>query len=152
MIEKKLAELGLALPKAPVAVGSYVGFKTVGNLVFISGQVPIQDGKVAYTGKMGDGVQLEQAYAAAQVCALNVLAQLNEAIQGEWSRVIQVVRVGGFVNCEPDFTDAPKVVNGASDLFVKVFGEAGKHARAAVGVASLPSNVLVEVEAVFEIA
>lgn len=151
MIEKKLVDLGLSLPVASRAVGSYVGFKTVGNLVFVSGQIPSREGRPVYTGKLGDEVTLEDAYAAAQLCALNVLAQLREAVNGDWRRIVQIVRVGGFVNCAPRFPDIPKVVDGASDLLVKVFGNDAGHARAAVGVASLPANVTVEIEAIFEI-
>lgn len=151
-IENKLKELNLALPAAPAAAGSYVGYKKVGNLVFVSGQLPMRDGKPSLTGKLGGGVSIEAAYDAAQQCALNVLAQLKLALGGDWSRLVQVVRLGGFVNCVPEFTDAPKVVNGASDLMVKLFGTAGTHARAAVGVASLPADVAVEVEATFEVS
>lgn len=151
MIEEKLTELSLTLPLLPAAAGSYVGFKIAGGLVFVSGQLPLKDGKPTIVGKVGADVTTEQAYAAAQQCALNVLAQLKAALNGDWARLRQVVRVGGFVNCVPQFADAPKVVNGASDLFVKVLGAAGTHARAAIGVASLPANVSVEVEATFEV-
>ena len=152
MIERKLAELGLVLPAAPAAAGSYVGYKTTGNLVIVSGQLPLKDGKPTLTGKLGGTVSVEDGYLAARQCALNVLAQLKAAVEGDWDRVVQVIRLGGFVNCNPDFADAPKVVNGASDLMVKLFGPSGAHARAAVGVASLPANVAVEIEAMFEIA
>lgn len=151
MIEKRLAELSLTLPPLASAAGSFVGFKVAGNLVFVSGQLPLKDGKPTLVGKVGAGVTTEECYVAAQQCALNVLAQLKVALGGDWSRLRQAVRVGGFVNCVPDFPDAPKVVNGASDLLVKVLGPAGTHARAAVGVASLPANVAVEIEAVFEV-
>lgn len=152
MVDMKLAELGLSLPPAAAAAGSYVGFKKVGNLVFVSGQLPLRDGKPVLVGKLGADVSVEAAYEAAQQCALNVLAHLKSALAGEWTRFVQVVRIGGFVNCTPDFNDAPKVVNGASDLMVKLFGAAGTHARAAVGVASLPAGVSVEIEAVFEVS
>ncbi len=151
MIDTKLTELGLVLPAAPAAAGSYVGFKIAGNFVIVSGQLPLKDGKPVLVGRLGAGVSIEAAYEAAQQCALNVLAQLKIAVAGDWSRVVQVVRLGGFVNCTPEFNDAPKVVNGASDLMVKLFGPAGAHARAAVGVASLPAGVAVEIEAMFEI-
>ena len=151
MVDKKLAELGLALPAPAAAAGSYVGYKKVGNLVFVSGQLPMKDGKPTLVGKLGADVTIEAAYEAAQQCALNVLAQLKLAVADDWTRFVQVVRLGGFVNCVPTFNDAPKVVNGASDLMVKVFGPMGAHARAAVGVASLPAGVPVEIEAVFEI-
>jgi enamine deaminase RidA (YjgF/YER057c/UK114 family) len=152
MVDKKLAELGLVLPAIPAAAGSFVGYKKVGNLVFISGQLPMKGDKPVLVGKLGAGVSIEAAYEAAQQCALNVLAQLKLALANDWTRFVQVVRLGGFVNCVPEFNDAPKVVNGASDLMVKVFGPAGAHAREAVGVASLAAGVPVEIEAVFEIS
>jgi enamine deaminase RidA (YjgF/YER057c/UK114 family) len=150
-IEQTLAELGLALPQPSTAAAAYVGFKKSGNLVFISGQLPLKDGKPTQTGKLGQDVSTEQGYAAARQCALNILAQLKAAVGGDWDKVVQAVRLGGFVACVPEYTDAPKCVNGASELIVKLFGDAGPHARAAVGVASLPANVSVEVEATFEI-
>lgn len=151
MIEAKLKELEIALPAAPPAAGSYVGYKICGNVVTVSGQLPIKDGKPMLVGKLGADVSIDDAYMAAQQCALNVLAQLKLALGGDWTKFVQVIRLGGFVNCVPDFNDAPKVVNGASDLMAKVFGPAGTHARAAVGVASLPAGVAVEIEATFEI-
>jgi enamine deaminase RidA (YjgF/YER057c/UK114 family) len=151
MLDAQLAKLGLVLPDAPAAAGSYVGYKISGNLVFVSGQLPMKDGKPMLVGKLGADVSIEAAYQAAQQCALNVLAQLKLALANDWTSFVQVVRLGGFVNCVPEFNDAPKVVNGASDLMAKVFGPAGAHARAAVGVASLPAGVPVEIEAVFEI-
>jgi enamine deaminase RidA (YjgF/YER057c/UK114 family) len=151
MIEQKLKELGLELPTLSAPQASYVGFKISGNTLVVSGQLPLKEGKPTLFGKLGDDVTIEQAYIAAQQCALNILAQVKAAVGGDWNRIVQVVRLGGFVNCVPSFTDAPKVVNGASDLMVKLFGEAGSHARAAVGVASLPSGVAVEVDAIFEL-
>ena len=151
MVESKLAELSLVLPSVPAAAGSYVGFKMAGNLVFVSGQLPMKDGTPIVVGKVGGGVTIDEAYSAAQQCALNVLAQLKVALAGDWTKLVQVVRVGAFVNCVPEFCEQPKVANGASDLMVKLFGQTGTHARAAVGVASLPANVAVEIEATFEI-
>lgn len=151
MIEQKLKELGLELPTLSAPRASYVGFKICGNTLVISGQLPLKDGKPTLIGKLGDDVTIEQAYIAGQQCALNILAQAKAAVGGDWNRIVQVVRLGGFVNCVPTFIDAPKVVNGASDLMVKLFGDAGSHARAAVGVASLPSGVAVEVDAIFEL-
>jgi enamine deaminase RidA (YjgF/YER057c/UK114 family) len=151
MLERRLADLKLTLPEVPAAAASYVGYKRIGNLVFISGQLPLKDGKPTVIGKLGDDVSIEDGYVAAQQCALNVLAQLKVAIDGDWSKVVQIVRLGGFVRCTSEFADAPKVVNGASELLLQVFGPAGTHARAAVGVSSLPANVAVEVEAIVEI-
>ena len=151
MLQEKLSEMGLALPTLPAAAASYVGFKVIGNQVVVSGQLPLLDGRPVLTGKLAAEADIGKAYVAAQHCALNVLAQLNVAIGGDWSRFVQVVRLGGFVACTPSFIDAPKVVNGASDLMTRLFGDAGAHARAAVGVASLPLDVSVEIEATFEI-
>jgi enamine deaminase RidA (YjgF/YER057c/UK114 family) len=150
-IEKTLTELGLELPPLVAPVAAYVGFKKTGNLVIVSGQLPLKNGKPTQTGKLGAGVTTEQGYEAAKQCGLNILAQLKAAVGGDWDKVVQVVRLGGFVACVPDYTDAPKCINGASELMVKLFGDAGSHARAAVGVASLPANVSVEVEAMFEV-
>jgi enamine deaminase RidA (YjgF/YER057c/UK114 family) len=120
--------------------------------VFISGQIPLKDGKPQFIGKVGDGISLEEAQAAAKLCGVNVLAQLSAACDGNLDRVVRCLKLGVFVNAVPDYTQQPEVANGASDLMVAVFGDAGKHARAAVGVGSLPRGVAVEVEAVFEIS
>ena len=149
-IAKRLAELGITLPKPPAPVASYVPAVITGNLVFISGQV-CTDGKGNFiTGKVGAELDLEQGKAAARSCGLNTLAQLQAAL-GDLDRVKRCVKLVGFVNSVPDFRDHPKVINGASDLMFEVFGEAGKHARSAVGAGSLPLNTSVEVESIFEI-
>jgi enamine deaminase RidA (YjgF/YER057c/UK114 family) len=147
----RLAALGLALPQAAAPVANYVPFARAGNLLFISGQLPLVGGKVdpAHQGKLGDRVSLEAGQAAARLAALNVLAQANAAV-GDLAK-LRALRLGGFVNAVADFQQIPQVVNGASDLFVAVLGENGKHARAAVGVAQLPLDAAVEIEATFEI-
>ncbi len=149
--EQKLAALGLELPVAAAPVANYVGYTVSGKTVYISGQLPFRDGKVAYAGRLGAGVSVEDGYAAGRQCGLNILAQLKAACGGDLDRVARVLRLGGFVNSSPEFTDAPKCVNGASDLMVAVFGDAGRHARAAVGVASLPAGAAVEVDAIVEL-
>jgi enamine deaminase RidA (YjgF/YER057c/UK114 family) len=149
--EQKLAALGLELPVAAAPVANYVGYTVSGKTVYISGQLPFRDGKVAYAGRLGAGFTVEDGYAAGRQCGLNILAQLKSACGGDLDRVGRVLRLGGFVSCSPDFTDAPKCVNGASDLMVAVFGDAGRHARAAVGVASLPAGAAVEVDAIVEL-
>lgn len=146
-----LAALGLVLPEPAVAVANYVPFVISGNLVFVSGQLPLEGGRVAVTGKLGGTVGLEDGIRAARLCAINLLAQLTVATGGDLERVRRVVRLGGFVAGTADFTDQPKVINGASDLMVAVFGEAGRHARAAVGVSSLPLDAACEIEATFEL-
>ena len=151
VIEARLKELGVTLPAPPVPVASYVPFTISGNIVFISGQVPIADGAVKYVAKLGQDGGIEVGQAAAQLCAINVLAQLKAACGGDLDRVTRCLKLGVFVNATPDFTQQPEVANGASDLIAAVFGDAGKHARAAVGVGSLPRGVAVEVDAIFEI-
>ena len=150
-IDARLTELGITLPPANKPAGNYVPWTLSGKLVFVSGQIPMTDGKPSHIGKLGENCTLEQGANAAKVCALAVLAQLKDAVGGDLDRVVRCVRLGGFVNSSPGFTDQPKVVNGASDLVVAVFGDAGRHARAAVGVAQLPAGVAVEVEGIFEI-
>jgi enamine deaminase RidA (YjgF/YER057c/UK114 family) len=147
-VATRLRELGIELPEAAAAVANYVPYVVSGNLVFVSGQLPMVDGKLAVTGKLGDGLDIEEGRRAARLCGLNLLAQARAAAGGDLDRV-RVVRLGAFVASAPSFTDQPKVVNGASDLMVEVLGEAGRHARAAVGAPSLPLDAAVEIEAVF---
>ena len=151
-VEDRLRALGIALPAPPAPVASYVPFTLHGGQVFISGQIPLLDGALKYVGKLGADLSLEQGQAAAQLCAINVIAQLRAACGGNLDRVTACLRLGVFVNTAPDYTKHPEVANGASDLIAAVFGDAGRHARAAVGVASLPRGVAVEVDAVFAIA
>lgn len=147
----RLSDLGLILPQVTPPVASYVSAVIEGNLVYISGQLPVKDGQMI-KGHLGHGVSLEEGQQAAQLCALNILAQLSAALDGDLSRVARCVKLTGFVASTPDFTDHPKVINGASDLMLQVMGDAGKHARAAVGVASLPLGAAVEVEAIFALS
>ena len=148
--EENLRKLGLALPPAPAPVGAYVPAVTVGDLVTTSGQLPIADGKLVATGKVGAGLTTEVAAEAARTAALNALAQVAAAAGG-LSRIVRIVRVGVFVNSAPGFIAQPKVANGASELFVAVFGDAGRHARTAVGVNELPLDAAVEVEVTAQI-
>jgi enamine deaminase RidA (YjgF/YER057c/UK114 family) len=148
--EERLQELGVSLPAPAVPVAAYVPCVRTGNLVYVSGQVPSVDGKPTHLGHLGDDVDLEAGRAAARTCAVNVLAALKAEL-GELARVRRVVKVTGFVASTPAFTDMPQVVNAASELFGDVFGDAGRHTRAAVGVAALPLGVPVEVEAIVEV-
>lgn len=150
-IATRLAELGIVLPAANAPSADYVPAKRAGALLFISGQVPRTNGKDIYVGKVGRDLSLAEGQQAARLCGINILAQLHAALDGDLDRVVGCVRIGGFVNAEPDFGDQPKVINGVSGLMVEVFGEAGRHARAAIGCASLPRGVAVEVEAIFEV-
>ena len=151
-IDARLKELGIELPTPPAPVASYVPYVVSGNLAYISGQVTMGPKGLEYVGKVGAEVSLDDAKAAARLCAINVIAQVKAACGGDLDRVRRCVKVGVFVNAVADYTQHPEVANGASDLFVAVFGDAGKHARAAVGAGSLPRGVACEVEAVFEIA
>lgn len=151
-IEARLAELNITLPSPPAPVASYVPYVITGNLVFISGQITLGASGLEYVGTVGKEISPEDGKAAARLCAINVLAQLKLACGGNLDRVTRCVKVGVFVNAVPGFTQHPEVANGASDLFVEVLGDAGRHARAAMGAGSLPRNVAAEVEAVFEIA
>ena len=151
-IDAKLAELGIELPDAPAPAANYIPFVKTGNLVFVSGQVPFEDGKIAVTGAVGDGtVTEEHAMAEARKCAVNLLAQVKAAAGGDLDRVKRVVKLGGFVASTPEFRNQPKVMNAASDLMVDVFGDKGRHARFAVGNSALPLGCVVEVEGIFEI-
>ncbi len=150
-VEGRLKDAGIVLPTPPAPAGNYVPVVVTGRLAVVSGQIASKDGKVAIKGKLGADVSVEQGVEAAKLCAINILTQLKAAI-GDLDRVTRCVRLAGFVNCTPDFTDQPKVMNGASDVMALAFGEAGKHARAAVGAPSLPLGTAVEVEAMFEIA
>jgi len=147
--DQRLASLKIILPEPEQAVANYAPYVIVGDMVIISGQLPLQGGDVAFKGKVGQGLSLEEGQAAARLCAINILTQLKAACSGDLARVKRCVRLGGFVNCGPDFTDQPKVINGASDLMIDVFGNAGRHARAAVGVNALPLGAAVEIEATF---
>jgi enamine deaminase RidA (YjgF/YER057c/UK114 family) len=152
MVEKKLGELGIILNAPTVPVANYIPFVRTGNLLMISGQICFDgEGKLVAKGQLGAGVSVEDGQKAARACAINVLAQVKAAL-GDLDKVVRVVRLGGFVNSVASFTDGPKVMNGASDLMVSAFGEKGKHARTTIGVAALPQNAAMEVEALFEVS
>ncbi len=151
-VDARLAELGIEVPEAAAPVANYVGYVQSGNLVFVSGQVPLVGGEFKYQGKVGAEFSVEDGQEAARICAINIVAQLKAACGGDLDRVRRIVKLGGFVNSTPEFTDQPKVINGASDLMVAVFGDKGKHTRAAVSAGSLPLGVAVEIDAIAEIA
>ena len=150
MSEEKLKELGVTLPKAPIPAGNYIPAVKTGNLLFISGQIPLENGKVAYTGKVSDE-NLETAQKSAKSCAINILAQIKREV-GSLDKVTKIVKLSGFVNSVPEFIQHPKVINPASDLMFEVFGEKGKHARVALGAGSLPLDSMTEIDAIVEIA
>lgn len=150
-IEVKLAELGITLPRPMAPIANYVPYVVTGNLVVVSGQVPAVDGRIAVTGRVGQGLSVEQGREAARLCFINVLVHLKAACGGNLDRVRRVVRLGGFIASPSEFTQQALVMNGASDLAVAVFGEAGRHARTTIGVPALPADAAVEVEGLFEI-
>jgi enamine deaminase RidA (YjgF/YER057c/UK114 family) len=152
LVEKKLSDLGIVLPVPASPIANYVGFVHTGTLLFVSGQICLESGgKLVAKGKLGQNVSIEDGQRAARACAINLLAQVKVAV-GDLDKVVRVVRLGGFINSDPAFLDGPKVMNGASDLVVEVFGDKGRHARSTVGVASLPIDAAVEVEGLFEVA
>ena len=150
-IDKKLETLGITIPDAPSPAANYIPYVISGNLVFIAGQVPFENGQINYTGKVGKDIDINKAKEVAKICGLNVISVLKNAVKGDLSKVKKCVKLGIFVSCTNDFHQQPEVANGASDLMVEIFGEDGKHARFAVGTNSLPRNVPVEVDAIFEI-
>ena len=151
-VEQKIASLGITLPTPAAPVANYVAFVRSGNLLTVSGQLCFgSDGKLAAKGQLGGGVSMEDGVKAARACAVNLLAQVKAAV-GDLDKVVRVIRLGGFINSAPGYTDGPKVMNGASDLMVEVFGDKGRHARSTVGVSALPAEAAVEVEGMFEVA
>lgn len=149
-IENRLAALGITIPEAATPVANYVTTQLTGNMLFVSGQLPLVDGKPVITGKLGAEVSLEDGKRAAKACAINLLAQARNAL-GDLSKIRKVVKITAFVAADSSFYDIPQVANGASDLFVDILGDAGKHSRSAIGISVLPMNVPVEIEAIFEV-
>ncbi len=150
-IDKRLGELGVTLPPPMRAIANYTPWTRSGALVFIAGQGPFLDGELHYNGRLGETLSIDEGKACARIVGLNILAQLKDACGGDLDRVVRCVKLGGFVNAAPDFTAHPEVINGASALLVEVFGEAGRHARFAVGMPQLPMNTSVEIDAIFSI-
>jgi len=152
-VESRIAELGIELPNPSAPAANYVPYVVSGNLVFVSGQVTVFNGEKRFIGRVGEDFDADQGYQAARLCGFNLISQVKAACDGDLDRVRRVVKLGGFVNCTPDFTGQPQVINGASDLMAEVFGpEIGSHARFAVGAPVLPLGVATEVDAVFEIS
>jgi len=150
-ITTRLAELGIEFPEPAAPAANYIPFVVTGNLIFVSGQITVWNGELRHIGRLGENIDIDEGYQAARLCGLNLIAQAKAAAQGDLDKIKRVVKLGGFVNSTPDFTDQPKVINGTSDLMAEVFGEGGKHARFAVGAPTLPLGVAVEVDGVFEL-
>jgi len=149
MIEEKIKSIGINIPVPPTPAGSYIPLVKTGNLLYVSGQIPLQDGKVAFTGKVSDA-NIETAQKSARICVINILAQLKKEL-GDLEKISRFVRLSGFVNSVPEFTQHPKVINAASDLLYEIFGDSAKHTRIAVGVSSLPLDSMTEIDAIVEI-
>ena len=149
--EENIKKLELVIPEPAVAVANYVPYKIMNNTMYISGQAPIQNGEILYKGKVGYDVSLEDGIKAAELCCINIVAALKKEIDGDWNKLDSFLKLGGFVNCNSDFIDQPKVINGASDLLVSIFGEQGRHTRFAVGSNSLPLGIAVEIDAIIQL-
>tara|TARA_Y100000741_G_scaffold320782_1_gene269534 strand:- start:1285 stop:1749 length:465 start_codon:yes stop_codon:yes gene_type:complete len=151
VFEKNIKDLGLIISDPPSAIANYVPFTVADNFVYVSGQGPLENGEILYTGKVGDTISEEDGILAAKQCCINIIAALKKSIDGDWEKLDYFVKLGGFVNCNPDYTNHPKIINGASDLLVKIFGDKGRHARFAVGSNALPLNISVEIDAIIKI-
>ena len=149
--EENIMQLGINIPDVPVPLANYVPYKVSDNVVYVSGQGPVLNGDLMYKGKVDEDISIEDGIKAAELCCINVIAALKKSINGDWKRLDGFLKLGGFVNCKDDFYDQPKIINGASDLLVKIFGDQGRHARFAVGSNALPMNISVEIDAIIKI-
>ena len=151
VFEQNIKQLGIEIPDMPAALANYVPFKLSDSIVYVSGQAPVKNGELIYTGKVGEDITIDEGINAAELCCINIIAALKKSINGDWNRLESFLKLGGFVNCNNNFYDQPKIINGASDLLVKIFGNKGQHARFAVGSNSLPMNISVEIDAIIKV-
>ena len=151
LFEENIKNLGLNIPELPKALANYVPYKIVGKTMYISGQAPVQNGELIYKGKVGSDITIEDGIEAARLCVTNIIAAVKIGLEGDWSQLDSFVKLTGFVNCQDDFTDQPKIINGASDLLVDIFGDQGRHARVAVGSNALPLGIAVEIDAIVQL-
>ena len=151
IFEENIKKLDLKIPDLPSPLANYVPYKVSDNTVYVSGQGPVIDGKIIYSGKVGNEISQEEGVKAAELCCINIIAALKSSINGDWNRLDTFLKLGGFVNCDNDFSDQPKIINGASDLLVNIFGDKGRHTRFAVGSNALPLNISVEIDAIIKI-
>jgi len=151
LFEENIKNLGLNIPELPKALANYVPYKIVGKTMYISGQAPVQNGELIYKGKVGSDITIEDCIEAARLCVTNIIAAVKTGLEGDWSKLDSFVKLTGFVNCQDDFTDQPKIINGASDMLVDIFGDQGRHARVAVGSNALPLGIAVEIDAIVQL-
>lgn len=151
LFEENIKNLGLNIPELPKALANYVPYKIVGKTMYISGQAPVQNGELIYKGKVGSDITIEDGIKAARLCVTNIIAAVKTGLEGDWSKLDSFVKLTGFVNCQDDFTDQPKIINGASDMLVDIFGDQGRHARVAVGSNALPLGIAVEIDAIVQL-
>ena len=151
LFEENIKNLGLNIPELPKALANYAPYKIVGKTMYISGQAPVQNGELIYKGKVGSDITIEDGIEAARLCVTNIIAAVKTGLEGDWSKLDSFVKLTGFVNCQDDFTDQPKIINGASDMLVDIFGDQGRHARVAVGSNALPLGIAVEIDAIVQL-
>ena len=149
--DENIKKLGLTIPNPPDAVANYIPYKIADKILYVSGQAPLKDGNVFYKGKVGDSISIEEGIKAAELCCINIIAALKKSINNDWDQLDTFIKLGGFVNCKEDFVDQPKIINGASDLLVSIFGDQGRHTRFAVGANSLPLDISVEIDATIKL-
>ena len=151
LFDENIKNLGLNIPDLPKALANYVPYKIIGKTIYISGQAPVQNGELIYKGKVGSDISIEEGIEAAKLCVINIIAALKTGLEGDWDILDSFVKLTGFVNCQDNFTDQPKIINGASDMLVEIFGDQGRHARVAVGSNALPLGIAVEIDAIVQL-
>ena len=151
LFDENIKNLGLNIPDLPKALANYVPFKIIGKTIYISGQAPVQNGELIYKGKVGSDISIEEGIEAAKLCVINIIAALKTGLEGDWDKLDSFVKLTGFVNCQDNFTDQPKIINGASDMLVEIFGDQGRHTRVAVGSNALPLGIAVEIDAIVQL-
>ena len=151
LFDENIKNLGLNIPELPKALANYVPFKIVGKTMYISGQAPVRNGEMIYKGKVGSDITIEEGIEAAKLCVINIIAAVKTGLEGDWNKLDSFVKLTGFVNCQDSFTDQPKIINGASDMLVEIFGDQGRHARVAVGSNALPLGISVEIDALIQL-
>ena len=151
LFDENIKNLGLNIPDLPKALANYVPYKIIGKTIYISGQAPVENGELVYKGKVGSDISIEEGIEAAKLCVINIIAALKTGLEGDWDKLDSFIKLTGFVNCQDNFTDQPKIINGASDMLVEIFGDQGRHARVAVGSNALPLGIAVEIDAIVQL-